>query len=202
MSYHHGNLRSALLSAALMTLDKRGCEAVTIRSVARDAGVSHAAPANHFEDRRALLTAVAASVFAGLRDDIELKLEDASLSPTERVAVFARSLYGMGLDYPYRYELLWRQDLVDHNSPMLTEVMDGIYERLIAALRRAAGSAGGRDYETAATALWSLTHGYVSMRHNGVFVEKRDASSGRKRFETMLDLVLAAFASAEARPGI
>lgn len=200
MRYHHGNLRSALLSAALETLDERGCEAVTIRSVARDAGVSHAAPANHFEDRRALLTALAASIFAGLRDDIELRLEDASLSATGRLAVFARCLYGLGLDYPYRYELLWRHDLIDRDSPMLTEVMDGIYERLVAELRSAANSSVDRDYETPATALWSLTHGYVSMRHNGVFVEKRDASNGRKRFETMLDMLLASFASADARP--
>ncbi len=55
--YHHGDLRRALLAAALALLDEGGVEAVTIRAVARRTGVTHAAPANHFRGREARRTA-------------------------------------------------------------------------------------------------------------------------------------------------
>ena len=62
-TFHHGNLRQALLEAALDLLDAEGTAGVTIRAAAAKAGVSHAAPANHFKDRKALLTAVAKTQF-------------------------------------------------------------------------------------------------------------------------------------------
>ena len=83
-SFHHGNLREALLQASLSLLDSGGPEGVTIRAVARETGVSHAAPVNHFKDREALLTGLAVQLFGGrsrffgvgrvlLRDLIELR---------------------------------------------------------------------------------------------------------------------------------
>ncbi|MFC7657596.1 TetR/AcrR family transcriptional regulator [Pseudonocardia benzenivorans] len=58
--YHHGNLRRALLDASAQLVGERGPAALSLREVARRAGVSHAAPAHHFTDRRGLLTALAA----------------------------------------------------------------------------------------------------------------------------------------------
>ena len=60
--YHHGDLRAALLTAAEAELAERGVEAFSLRSVAKRAGVSHAAPYRHFKDREALLSALAESV--------------------------------------------------------------------------------------------------------------------------------------------
>jgi len=64
--YHHGNLRSALLAAAERTLRERGAQALSLRELARDVGVSHAAPRRHFPDRQALLEALAQEGFARL----------------------------------------------------------------------------------------------------------------------------------------
>ncbi|MCU0912422.1 MAG: TetR/AcrR family transcriptional regulator, partial [Rhodobacteraceae bacterium] len=61
--YHHGDLRAALLAAAEAELEARGIEAFSLRSVAKRAGVSHAAPAHHFGDAGGLLTALAAQGF-------------------------------------------------------------------------------------------------------------------------------------------
>ncbi|MBL4791169.1 MAG: helix-turn-helix transcriptional regulator [Kordiimonadaceae bacterium] len=56
-SFHHGDLKRTLFSVAVSLLDQHGVSGVTIRAVARSAGVSHGAPVNHYKDRRALLTA-------------------------------------------------------------------------------------------------------------------------------------------------
>lgn len=62
-SYHHGDLRAALLARAEETLREKGAEALSLRELARDLGVSHAAPSRHFKDRRALLDALALTGF-------------------------------------------------------------------------------------------------------------------------------------------
>ncbi len=65
-AYHHGDLHSALVQAGLRVLDARGVEALTLREVAREAGVSHAAPYHHFSDKTALLAAIAEHGFHSL----------------------------------------------------------------------------------------------------------------------------------------
>jgi AcrR family transcriptional regulator len=73
--YHHGNLRSVLLDAAERTIEESGTEQLSLRELARTAGVSHAAPRSHFPDRQALLHALAGRGYdrlaAAMRDAIE-----------------------------------------------------------------------------------------------------------------------------------
>jgi AcrR family transcriptional regulator len=72
-TYHHGELRPALLRAAAKILEKEGCDAISLRDLARRAGVSHNAPYRHFADRQALLAAVAEEGFALLAAALEGK---------------------------------------------------------------------------------------------------------------------------------
>src|SRR5689334_3926996 len=65
-SYHHGDLRRALIDGALEAIAENGVAALSLRDVARRAGVSHAAPAHHFGDKQGLLTAIAIEGFEGL----------------------------------------------------------------------------------------------------------------------------------------
>jgi AcrR family transcriptional regulator len=75
--YHHGNLRATLLTAAEQTLRERGIEQVSLRDLARQAGVSHGAPSRHFRDRQALLDALAAAGYVRLGDEIAAAIENA-----------------------------------------------------------------------------------------------------------------------------
>jgi AcrR family transcriptional regulator len=75
--YHHGNLRAALLTAAEQTLREHGIGQVSMRDLARQAGVSHGAPSRHFRDRQALLDALAAVGYARLSDEIAAAMENA-----------------------------------------------------------------------------------------------------------------------------
>src|ERR1700733_3839806 len=68
--YHHGNLRPALLAQAERTVRERGVQALSLRELARDVGVSHAAPRRHFPDRQALLDALAHDGFERLGGEL------------------------------------------------------------------------------------------------------------------------------------
>jgi len=75
--YHHGNLRTALLAQAERTVRERGAQALSLRELARDTGVSHGAPRRHFPDRQALLDALAEAGFARLGAELRRAVEDA-----------------------------------------------------------------------------------------------------------------------------
>jgi|SRR5271166_4482073 len=90
--FHHGNLRAVLLDQAQAVLRKRGIDALSLRELAREAGVSHGAPRNHFIDRGALLDALAERGFIRLADEIR---EAASHAPDD----YARALHAAGSAY-------------------------------------------------------------------------------------------------------
>src|ERR1700755_243444 len=75
--YHHGHLRDTLLAEAERTLREQGVEQLSLRDLARQAGVSHAAPRRHFADRRAVLTALAGPGFPRLADEVTTAIEAA-----------------------------------------------------------------------------------------------------------------------------
>lgn len=75
--YHHGHLRDTLLAEAERTLREQGVEQLSLRDLARQAGVSHAAPRRHFPDRQALLDALAENGYARLGDEVATAIQDA-----------------------------------------------------------------------------------------------------------------------------
>jgi AcrR family transcriptional regulator len=186
-SFHHGDLKRVLFDAALARLDTQGVEGVTIRAVARDAGVSHGAPVNHYPDRRALLTALAEAQFETLLADIEARLQEKEGHDGPRIDAFANAIIDFGLRYPHRYRLLWRPDLIDHREPEFLPVMDRIYDHLCAVMSNGTEDSGF-DKHTYAVALWSMVHGYVDMRLSGMFEPLKDSVSGAPRREAIVEL--------------
>ncbi len=87
--YHHGNLRTTLLAEAERTLRDHGLEALSLRDLARQAGVSHAAPRRHFADRQALLDALAEAGFARLDDEIHQAIDGAGQDYEARLRAVA-----------------------------------------------------------------------------------------------------------------
>lgn len=187
--YHHGALREALLAEAMKILDAEGVDAVTIRAVAREVGVSHTAPANHFASRSALLTALATAAFRQVDAAVAQRLRSTRAQRRDRIRVFADELLAFGLKHPQRYRLMWRRDLLEEDAE-LQAAMDGLYDQLIAELQAQAGKPK-LSAHTLAVALWSMTHGYVLMRLDGNFEERRDELTGAPRFQAMVELVLA-----------
>ncbi|MGV9263834.1 TetR/AcrR family transcriptional regulator [Kitasatospora sp. NPDC003701] len=127
-SYHHGALPEALVAAAFALLDEEGQAKVTMREVARRAGVSAGAPFRHFPDRQALLTEVAGQVLADF--------ERWQLAEIERSEGPAMKALGLGfiryaIRHPHRFELVRSRVFTASRQPELRQRLSGIDEALL-----------------------------------------------------------------------
>lgn len=188
-AYHHGKLKEELLLCAFDILERDGADAITVRAVARAAGVAHSAPVNHFPNKQSLLTSLAAIIFRALADEVVAALGSGTMSYAEVIRTFASTVTDYALAHPNRYRLLWRRDLLDDRESELCAAMDRIYALLIEKL--------GEDermrkssLETRAIALWSTVHGYVTMRLDGNFLEKNDELNGLPRQSAIVEAIL------------
>ncbi len=109
--YHHGDLRRALIDAALRDIATCGPAHVSLRALARSAGVSHAAPAHHFTDKTGVFTAIATEGFELLHDTQLRTIE--GTEPGETLLPLAVNYIGFALEHPSHYEVMWREDLYD-----------------------------------------------------------------------------------------
>src|SRR6478735_5926047 len=104
-AYHHGDLRRSLVDAASIAAEELGADKVSVREVARRAGVSHAAAYHHFADKNDLLRAVALEAFAELRS----RMATASTSPdlVEALTGSARAYLGFARERPAAFRFMW-----------------------------------------------------------------------------------------------
>ncbi|MEU9200058.1 TetR/AcrR family transcriptional regulator [Streptomyces sp. NPDC048332] len=156
-TYHHGDLRRAVLAAALDVIRAEGPAAISLRDLARRAGVSHAAPAHHFKDRTGLLTAIAAEGYGLFAD----ALADAP-DLRERGVRYVR----FAAEHPAHFQVMFQPDLYRADDPDLLAAK----ERATAELRAgvtALPSGGGDDARLTGVAAWSLAHGFATLLLSG-----------------------------------
>jgi AcrR family transcriptional regulator len=182
-SYHHGNLRQALLDAGLELLAERGVDAFTLREVARRAGVSHAAPYHHFPDRGALVGAIVAESFELLGAALAQASSGAGDEPFDRIGAMGIAYVEFALDHPQRYRLMFRSELSRSGDSAATDAdaAGGIaFATLMTAVQEAADRGllrEGTDAGGAAVAAWSSVHGLASLILEGslgIRPEQRD----------------------------
>ena len=181
----HGDLRAALIREGLILLDTQGIEGVTIRAVARNAGVAHSAPANHFSSRRVLLTAIAAMIFEDMADQTIEAITDTEGDLERAVQAFAETCFQFAFDTPNRYHLIWQRQLIDQDDPAVAKEMDRVYSVLLSSLENDRGNRRV-DIETDAIAIWSMIHGYISMRLDGNLVAAEDKKTNLPRHKAIL----------------
>lgn len=169
--YHHGDLRQALLGAAEAVLSERGIDGFSLRETARRAGVSASAPAHHFQDSKGLLTALAASAFSELADELEAAERSGDRPDVIRAQGVAYVRFGLAR--PAKFDLMWRSALLNHEDPALSLAGRRAFDALDRAVRGEAASAQRGDKvgaEAAASiAAWSLVHGFVRLCIDGAF---------------------------------
>jgi AcrR family transcriptional regulator len=156
--YHHGDLRRALLEAAVQAIAEVGPAAVSLRDLARQAGVSHAAPAHHFGDKAGLLTAVAADGFRRLAATLS-GIYQATGSFLEVGVAYVR----FAVDHRAHFEVMFRPELYRTDDPELIQARDAARSLLYPPAAEAANSPDGRDDVRAAVAAWSLVHGLATL---------------------------------------
>ena len=106
-TYHHGNLREALLERAEVTLSERGVQELSLRELARDVGVSHAAPRRHFADKQALLDALAEAGFDRLGSEIEAAIAGAGSAWREQFGAFAGAYVRFATEHATLLDLMF-----------------------------------------------------------------------------------------------
>lgn len=163
-AYHHGDLRKALIEAAEAELGEKGVEGFTLRGCAKRVGVSHAAPAHHFKDANALLTALAAEGFQRFA---------AAMRKRQAKAADARGrLIGAGLGYidfalanPALFRLMFSSSRPDFSDEMLKGAGLVSFEILTEAVRDVYGSDSGEDRDGMlnVAASWSIVHGLAEL---------------------------------------
>lgn len=169
--YHHGDLRRALLDAALRVIEEEGLAAMTTRALARRLGVSHAAPAHHFQDREALLVELATEGFRAFADDLEAAAAAAPPDPQARLGTIARAYVRFAIEHPAYVRVMFGGSLRDEleRPPALDRESERAYRVLIdtaAAAAAGAGAPGGSVHDLAFGS-WSLVHGMATLWIDG-----------------------------------
>jgi AcrR family transcriptional regulator len=164
--YHHGDLRRALVDTALAMVAEEGAWNFTLREVARRAGVSHAAPYNHFEDKSALLAEVAALGFASLSQTLKTASRRQGRSARQAFAGIATAYVRFGVEHPAHYRLMFGAELAEKaRYPTLQAASDAAFAVLTGVLERgqASGQVRRGGVRDQALAAWSLVHGLTTL---------------------------------------
>jgi AcrR family transcriptional regulator len=187
-TYHHGNLRAALIRAAMELLEEGGGTALSLRAVARRAGVSPAAPYRHYANREALVSAVAAVGYRELGE--RLAAAHPSPSTPEQLAGVAVAYVQFALERPALFRIMFGEPCDrDNDERAAATAAVSAYVRSIA--QRTFPEA---DAAALATAIWALVHGLAFLYLDG----KLDAPTPSAVADRVTAAVLALFTATRA----
>ena len=192
--YHHGALHDALLEAAERVLERDGLSGLTLRAVAREAGVSHAAPTHHFGDLTGLVSELAAIGFRQFNAAM-VAAGASGTSLVEKALARAKAYVAYAQAHPGMYSLMFRTERLDYSRPSLHEAAEASFAGL-------AGSVGASRHEeihqealsldqaAAIARAWSLVHGFTMLLLDGRLKNILHRLPQGTDAETLLDAML------------
>jgi AcrR family transcriptional regulator len=194
--YHHGALRDALLQAAERVLERDGLAGLTLRAVAREAGVSHAAPTHHFGDLTGLVSELAAIGFRQFNAAMAAACSSEMPYPARGMAR-AKAYVAYAQAHPGMYGLMFRTERLDYSRPSLDEAAGASFAGLaqaIAASRHEQIEEEALTLEQAAAIAraWSLVHGFTMLMLDGRLQDILHRLPPGSNAETLLDAMLRA----------
>ena len=167
-NYHHGDLSNALVRTALRLIGRRGAAALSLREVAKRAGVSASAVYRHYADKEALLAALAAEGFARLNAAFAGALAAAPREPRARLVALGEAYAAFALAHPDHYRLMFGTGRADSRDERLVAEARQSFRYLEEAVAATLGKAAdGPAVAAGAVAAWSLVHGYAMLRLDG-----------------------------------
>ena len=180
--YHHGDLRHALIEAALEIIDSEGTEALTIRRLAKEVGVSHAAPAHHFPDKTAIILAVATEGFRilGRRLQSTMAIADAR----DRLTEIGRNYCRFAFEHPAHYAIMFgphKTQLVEHDEEF-HQVASGAFNVLLKVVTPLVARPEDGEEErfrragAASMSCWTHVHGTVMLWESNMLDQGRERS--------------------------
>jgi AcrR family transcriptional regulator len=200
--YHHGALRDALLEAAERVLERDGLSGLTLRAVAREAGVSHAAPTHHFGDLTGLVSELAAIGFRQFNAAM-VAAGAAGTSPIDKGITRAKAYVAFAQAHPGIYGLMFRTERLDMTRPSLHEAASASFAGLAGAIgasrhEQIREEALSLEQAAAIARAWSLVHGFTMLLLDGRLADILRRLPKGTNAETLLDAMLRMTAG---RPG-
>jgi AcrR family transcriptional regulator len=168
-TYHHGRLPEALLKAAAKLITEQGVANLSLREVARRAGVSHGAPAHHFTDKAGMLTALATQGFQMFEDALCTARDAAGEHPLSRLSATGRAYVLFAAKHRAHFEIMFRPELLRADDAAVQVAQAAAYAVLGDAITaaQAAGFIAAGDVEVLAVRAWSQAHGLAVLWLNG-----------------------------------
>jgi len=165
-TYHHGDLKNALIKAALEILSKEGVTGLSLRKVARKAGVSHAAPYAYFTDKQALIAAISTEGHIKINKEIALVMERVPDDPLRQLVEVAWVYVKFGMEEPAHFKISFSGAVEKQRDyPALVEMTGknfGMVRQLVTHCQ-AAGIFASGEPDLVAVGVWGLVHGFVSL---------------------------------------
>lgn len=173
--YHHGDLKVALVDAVEQVVRERGVGHVSLRAVARQVGVTHAASAHHFENKAGLLTAFATQGYVQLAWAVTAAIDEAQpVDGPSMLEAVGRGYVRFAIANPGRFEVMFRLDLLNADDPDFVAASEGAYALLVGTVARclSEGFLGENDPEVVAVSAWSMVHGLAALWISGRLAER------------------------------
>ena len=174
-------MRRTVLDASLELIEAEGLAALSMREVARRAGVSHQAPYHHFGDREGILAALAADGFAQLHNDMQKAIAGAK-SPTRRLEAVGNAYIEFALKRPGYFKIMFRSELVEMDRfDELRARADAAFALLTSIVEPTARSRGAKDPLVLSVAAWSIAHGLATLVLEGKLAHRFGKSRSAQR---------------------
>ena len=174
-SYHHGDLRQALLRSAKQLIAEAGIENLSLRRLAERAGVSRTAPYHHFSDKNDLLCAIAAEGFRRRHQTAAAGFDDIAKSMLEKFHVYMNSYVQFAVDNPEEYELMfgrsiWKQQ---NSTEELRAVAYPCFQHQVDMIRcwQSCGVISGDNALRSAQVIWGALHGIAKLFIDGIYTD-------------------------------
>ena len=165
-SYHHGDLKNALIKAGVEILSKEGIEGLSLRKVAQRAGVSHNAPYSHFPDKQSLIAAISTEGFKQLYDELNVAVSTYINDPKRQLQEGAWAYVQFALNNTDTFKIMFSGVLEKEKEyPAFVEISHQTFNRVVDIVRacQAAGLLRTTPPEMMAVSVWGQIHGIISL---------------------------------------
>jgi AcrR family transcriptional regulator len=176
------DLRQKVLKASLALIEEGGLDRLSMREVARKAGVSHQAPYHYFGDREAILAAIAGEGFSKLGQSLARAAAQAGAEPVAAVEAMGRAYVEFALRNPAYFQAMFRADAVPLDRyPDARKLEDAAFGKLVEEIGQAFVNHPAEVRQAIATACWAMVHGLATLILEGSLARKLKIPKARQR---------------------